>query len=325
MSLAIIVPAYKPDFLKEAIESIINQTNHNFILYIYNDASPFDLDIIIYPFLLKYSNIKYNKFEKNFGGNDLVSHWNRCIDSTSEEWIWLFSDDDIMGEFCVENFYKTLQLSNADLYRFNTEVFSSNNTISTISIHPEREDVLSFLKNRLERKINSFVVEYIFSREIYLSTGKFVNFPLAWASDDATWIKFGMNKGIHLISQNDVVKWRYSELNISSGKQNIKIDSSILFIKWCDSLFLSSNTYHKIISKELKENWIYHQINLVSSNLYYSSIVHYSKLLSIQFNKTFYYYFILIYIKHSFLFSKPRNIIARIRNRISKVINHKTE
>lgn len=38
--LAIIIPAYKPRFLQETLDSIAKQNNHEFTVYIGDDASP---------------------------------------------------------------------------------------------------------------------------------------------------------------------------------------------------------------------------------------------------------------------------------------------
>lgn len=43
--LAIIIPAYKPRFLRETLDSIAKQNNHDFTVYIGDDASPYQLDL----------------------------------------------------------------------------------------------------------------------------------------------------------------------------------------------------------------------------------------------------------------------------------------
>ena len=46
-TLAIIIPAYKPDYLEETLESLTKQTNKDFKIYIGDDASPFYLENIV--------------------------------------------------------------------------------------------------------------------------------------------------------------------------------------------------------------------------------------------------------------------------------------
>ena len=65
-ALAIIIPAYKPDYLAETLESLTKQTNKDFKVYIGDDASPFSLEDIVGQFSDKL-NIVYKKFDKNIG------------------------------------------------------------------------------------------------------------------------------------------------------------------------------------------------------------------------------------------------------------------
>ena len=94
--LAIVIPAYKSKFLELALNSICKQTDKRFHLYIGDDNSPEHL----YDIILKYEDkitLTYKRFDENLGRNDLIAHWERCIDLVQdEEYIWFFSDDDMM-------------------------------------------------------------------------------------------------------------------------------------------------------------------------------------------------------------------------------------
>ena len=87
-ALAIIIPAYKPDYLEETLESLTKQTNKDFKIYIGDDASPFYLENIVELFIDKL-NIVYKKFDNNVGGYSLTKQWERCIEMSNEKWIWL--------------------------------------------------------------------------------------------------------------------------------------------------------------------------------------------------------------------------------------------
>lgn len=108
-NLAIIIPAYKATFLAAALDSIAAQTCQDFTLYIGDDCSPNNLEVIVDKYRDKI-NLVYKRFDTNLGGKDLVAQWERCIDMTQgEDWLWLFSDDDVMEKNCVEEFYKTIK------------------------------------------------------------------------------------------------------------------------------------------------------------------------------------------------------------------------
>ena len=46
-TLAIVIPAYKRDFLAETLQSLVNQTNQHFHLYIGDDHSPYNLKEVV--------------------------------------------------------------------------------------------------------------------------------------------------------------------------------------------------------------------------------------------------------------------------------------
>ena len=69
----IIIPFYKIEFFRECLESLADQTNKNFHIYIGDDASPEDPTSIIEEFN-NHLNITYKRFDKNIGGTSLVKH-----------------------------------------------------------------------------------------------------------------------------------------------------------------------------------------------------------------------------------------------------------
>ena len=236
--LAIVIPAYKANYFRQTLQSIANQTCKDFILYIGDDAGPDDIESVV----RKYSSqiqIVYKKFTKNLGSENLVAQWERCIDMAEDnEWIWLFSDDDMMHPTCVENFYSILrQYPENDLFHFNIELIDENNESRGVNVnYPDILTSEQFLIQRLEGVLQSFAVEYIFRKSLFIEQGRFQHFDLAWGSDDATWIKLGKNKGIRTIPDSPVY-WRKSPLNISSvyRDKNIlvrKLNARIKYADW---------------------------------------------------------------------------------------------
>jgi glycosyltransferase involved in cell wall biosynthesis len=239
--LAIVIPAYKIEYFEQTLNSIANQTSKDFTLYIGDDASNDNLYSLINKFESRI-NLKYKRFENNLGSIDLVAHWDRCIEMVGdEEWIWLFSDDDIMEKECITSFYSILKEDNkTELFHFNVKVIDEKNKILNTIIFPEKYTVEEFLKDRLIGKIDSFVVEYIFKKSVYFENFKFQKFDLAWCSDDATWIKFAKNNGIRTIS-GSYVNWRRSNYNISCVSENHtillrKYYAFVEFAKWLKSI-----------------------------------------------------------------------------------------
>ena len=237
--IAIIIPAYKAYYLKQTLQSFVNQTNKNFTIYIGDDNSPENIESIVSQFY-ESLKIKYHKFNDNFGATSLTKHWERCIELSDEYWIWLFSDDDIVDEDCIEKFYQSLDTT-SQFYKFQTRIIDSNNRrifrkYDKINSFNEFITACEFISQRLScNGFRSFAVEYVFSREVF-ERNKIIDFPLAWASDDATWFKYSIDQGkIKCIPA--YVSWRASNLNISTSRKNqkiniLKIDASLKYCTW---------------------------------------------------------------------------------------------
>jgi glycosyltransferase involved in cell wall biosynthesis len=278
-TLAIIIPAYKIQYIDQTLQSISQQTCKNFTLYIGDDCSEYNLWEVINPYK-GMINIKYHRFETNLGGNDLIAHWDRCIELVgNEEWLWLFSDDDQMMPNCVKYFYEALSQTNDnfDLYRFNNQIIDGKGQpISELTVGPTYETSLSFLKRKLSLETNSYMVEYIFRKSIYKKYNGFVKFPLAWGSDDATWALFAQAKGIYTI-QNAYVSWRYSGINLSSLKtmqyREKKLNAVILFTNWIKINFNSS------VNDNLLLRWSLYQYSLVGGQVNMDGLFFYLKLI----------------------------------------------
>ena len=243
-SLAIVIPAYKATFLSAALDSIAAQTSKDFTLYIGDDCSPYDLGAIVDRYRDR-MDLVYHRFDTNLGGKDLVAQWERCVDLTQgEPWLWLFSDDDVMEANCVEEFYKVVKKHPAhNIYHFDIKVIDAHgNVMKSIEPYPTGLTAWDFCKQRSEVKLMSFVVEYIFRRDVFMACGRFQNFDLAWGSDVATIVKLIGDKTLGLISSAHV-NWRQSDENISPDHSSAtsfrKLFSVADYTDWINCRFFS--------------------------------------------------------------------------------------
>jgi glycosyltransferase involved in cell wall biosynthesis len=258
--LAIVIPAFKINYFDQTLASIADQTCKDFTVYIGDDASPSNLKAIIDSYKDKI-NIVYKRFDKNIGGADLVAHWERCIDLVGDEkWIWLFSDDDTMEYNCVEMFYAaTTQSPTINVFHFNVlQIDVLCNVTGQFQTFPEVISSEEFLINKLQKPYQfSVVVEYIFKKDYFIDFGRFVQFDLAWGSDDATWIKLAKKDGIKTI-YGAKVYWRESPYNISPNISDSKIlkrkyYAQLAFGKWASEQVL-------ILDLKIDKNWLHQQI-----------------------------------------------------------------
>lgn len=260
-NLAIVIPAYKKSFLEEALLSIAGQTCKKFTLYIGDDASPHDLYPLVKPFE-KSVKLIYKRFDENLGHKDLVAHWERCIDMTQgEDWIWLFSDDDVMESRCVESFYSILEKEKYDLYHFNVIIVDKDSVVKRVCTeYPPLLTAVSFFGKTVSHTLESYVTEYIFNRRHFLDCGRFQHFDFAWGSDHATWTKLSFRKGILTIPESKV-RWRSSGENISSAVGSPKIiarqvKAGVSFYFWGKSFFQEKNVDMGLDDYDLLKSFI---------------------------------------------------------------------
>lgn len=266
--LAIIVPAYKLDYLRETLESIINQSDQRFNLYIFDDSSPDNLDQVIEDIELP-SGTMYHRFDQNMGQKSIVAHWTRCINRTNnEKWIWLFSDDDLMDHHCVSSFYSALEQNpHATAFRFNTHKIADDGSLLRENRFNNDFTPNSFLNQKLTYSQESYIVEIIFSREGYDAINGIPDLPLAWASDDLFNLKMLLHGSVKII-QGAIVYWRYSDKNISGEKNQssslLKLKASRDFVKW---IYQQRTVLSGLKPGDLAIRWYVRQIRTLTNDI----------------------------------------------------------
>lgn len=272
-TLAIVIPAYKHQFLRETLASLANQTCQNFNLYIGDDGSPNPIGEIVEEFKGRLDFV-YKRFEENLGGKSLVGHWNRCIEMTRrEEWIWLFTDDDLMSSGCVEAFYRTIEKDqDAGLVRFNKVHIDEKREIKFEMFNTNQKTFFKdFLNEVLEFKRASVTLpEFIFKRDLHQRFG-FLDFPLAWASDKGSFLQFASGISyVNNISEN--IFFRENDFNISSVKTKPIVNKKILavskYFRWLSNFLQKQPGYSTEEKKQILENYLDKQVCVYLNKTY---------------------------------------------------------
>lgn len=221
-TLAVIIPAYKGRFLEAALDSLARQSCKDFSVYVGDDCSPEDIRGTVSKHAAV-MDIVYRRFEHNLGGTDLAAHWERCIEMSSEPYILLFSDDDILPYDAVERFRKVLKkYPEGDFFRMQLALVDEDGSMLRCNppLAEGRTDAAVMLRDKLSGRISSATCEHIFSKALYRKCGGFVHFPHAWCSDDATWFRMAKLSGGAISIPGLPALWRnVSGNNISNSRE----------------------------------------------------------------------------------------------------------
>jgi glycosyltransferase involved in cell wall biosynthesis len=239
--LAIVIPYFKLTFFEETLESLANQTDKGFTVYIGNDASPEDPTTLLEKYKGQFDFV-YHRFESNLGGISLTKQWERCIDlSKDEEWIMILGDDDYLEETVVALFYRNHAVFNGktNVVRFSCKIkYETTLAFSDIYNHPIWESARDFYYRKFTWATWGSLSENVFTREAYLKYG-FYDYPLAWHSDDKAWLDFSQGGIIYSINEAAVVV-RQSNENISGRNDNLELKDKARL------LFMEDIVTHKL-------------------------------------------------------------------------------
>lgn len=193
--ISVVIPTYKGTYLKEAINSVLNQTYDCFELIIVNDASPENIDDIVSEF--KDDRIKYFVNKINCGALDVVDNWNICLSYASGKYIICMGDDDCLLPNCLFDYIKLInKYPNLAVYHGWAEIIDENSKFIEIQAsRPEWESVYSLLWYRINGR-SQFIGDFLFNIEELRNNGGFYKLPLAWGSDDITVMISAISHGI---------------------------------------------------------------------------------------------------------------------------------
>lgn len=235
-TLSIVIPAYKAAYLAETLRSLQAQTDADFDVLVCDDASPQALEPIVEQHR-QGLRLRYQRFEQNLGRHDLVAHWNRAVPLSQGDWVLLLGDDDLLDPGAVAAFRAAQARGPADceLYSFRSRKIDAQGRLIEDNLSPAPfETSADFLEARLRGYRSSYTVDHVFARAAFERWGGFVSLPLAWCSDDASWIQFGARGGQVLV-EGAGVSWRLSGENISSARPELearKLLACAQFLAW---------------------------------------------------------------------------------------------
>ena len=214
--LSYVMCVYKGVYLEEAIKSILTQDAFEFELLIYNDCSPDNIDEIVECFQSD-NRLIYIKGTKNLGKKSLSLVWNEAVKYANGIFVTFPGDDDIITSNHFMTTKNYIQSSyQHDVFRCSVEV------INSISESKEERLCLGKFTNILDI-INEIICakktvlpSLVIRKKHLIKVGGFPEYPLGWFADDYILVKLALSKGKVINILEPIVKWRLSEINISS-------------------------------------------------------------------------------------------------------------
>ena len=232
-----LLPAYKAKYFEEALVSIKNQTFRDFKVLVSDDCSPEDLKSIYDRFVGDDHRFVYRRNYVNIGGKSLVSHWNRLVDMCDTEFFIMASDDDIYEANYLEEIDRLKhKYPNVNLFRGRVKYIDETGTLLLNDIlYPELLDQAHFFSNIFSGNYISCEANFCYRTQYFKENGKYVDFPAAWFSDDATHIMMSSDGCAN--TTNIVFGFRSSSINISNSMYNSeeaekKVVAALAFGKW---------------------------------------------------------------------------------------------
>ncbi len=228
--VSFILPAYKGRFLKESIESILNQTYRDFELVVVDDCSPEDLRGIVDSF--RDERLSYRRNEENIGGKDLVAAWDRAMEYAKGEWCVLASDDDTYHpEYLAEMVALSGKYPEVDLVHCRNCEMDANGKLTLIGgPRAEFETGLQMVYSSSALRIHQRMADLFWRKSRYDELGGFPRYPRANYSDNMAAIMFAWKHGA-ACSGRILFNFRNSGENLSAhgaGREE-KIASGLMF------------------------------------------------------------------------------------------------
>ena len=207
-----ILPAYKAQYLGEAISSILSQSYADFELVVVDDCSPENLKDIVDGF--DDERLSYQRNDHNLGRMDLVASWNHALQFARGEYVILASDDDVYApEFLEEvdrlfSLYPDIDEVRARVQRIDEE----GRVVDVDQLYKECMSQEEFMF-WMGKGLIDCMANHAFRTSALREAGWCVNLPCAWFSDDATALLLAKNGIAH--TQKPLFSFRRSNISMS--------------------------------------------------------------------------------------------------------------
>ena len=247
MYLSVVMSTYNDErYIREAIDSILNQTYPFFEFIIVNDGSTDNTLRII----RSYNDSRIRIIDKENTG--LPDSLNKGIAIAKYDWIARMDADDIALPTRFETQVKYLKKGITVIGGQGLFIDENGDTVGRTSFPTESKMIKCWARLKVSKIIHPAA---IISKNVIMELGGYDKF-LHGAEDFDLWLRIS-NKGLYLANTKDVVlKYRINPNGISRGlmRGRQQIASAVSYIKYKKRILgvLDEQLYHKIVSSILE-------------------------------------------------------------------------
>ena len=216
MLFSVLIPAFKGQFLSDAIDSCLAQDYDDFEVIIVDDHSPDNLHAIVSNYSDK--RIRYYSNRANCGAVDVVDNWNICLSYAKGDFVICMGDDDRLLPWCLTEYSLLLQkYPNLDVYHARTELIDEKGEfINLQESRPEWESALSALWHQCCCHRLQYIGDFLFRTSTLRRDGGFYKLPLAIFSDNISSIRAAKNGGV-ANTQKICFQYRVNKFTITNN------------------------------------------------------------------------------------------------------------
>ncbi|WP_213335302.1 glycosyltransferase family 2 protein [Enterococcus casseliflavus] len=175
---SVIVPVYNSEkFIRKTLESITNQTFHNYEIIVVDDGCTDNSISIIEEYAKYFQKINIVR-QKNSG---VSAARNRGIKEASGDFICFLDSDDYWSHLFLEKMYNKISATNVDIVICGTQTFSEkDNTVKKENIKLSTDDcLLNYLKGEYWAATGTWAVK----RKFLLKNNIYFSEEVVWAED----------------------------------------------------------------------------------------------------------------------------------------------
>lgn len=300
--ITIAIPTYKrAGFLKEAVDSAINQIGYDEYEIIVLDNNP-ERDCETEQLMVSYNNprISYYKNEKNIG---MYGNWNRCVELSKGEYLTILNDDDLLDLNYLRRVNSFVNLcGNVNVLLVGFVIFPQDSApIEKNEKYINKANIITLLFGN----INPGSLGVLIKKNILIDLGGFndVLFPI---SDYAIWINILTNyKNVFIISE----KLAYYRMAVNESLKIETQENNIFYTDILRNKLATKFKNLKILIDIALPAFSYVYFKRVSEYSFDFKIKYADKLSEVKSNVTY-----LSYICYYILI-----VIRKIQNRYSKI------